>query len=169
LERIETELKVMGVDPEAFARALESMGIEAEQEDQDDLVVLLGRGDVMRVRRVGGKVRVTHKRLVRQGDFKVARETELEVSSFESAANVVKRMCRGHKCYRFRKERKVFRLDGVKGELVHLDPLPWYVELEGEEDRIVRAMELLGLQEHDTSSECLPQLLRRSGIMPEDL
>lgn len=169
MDKLETEVKVMDVDPGELRRVLGEMGIELKQRDQRDMVVLLSDSEVVRVRKVNGTTRVTYKHMVCQDDFKVAEETELEVSSPDSAEEILGRLCRGKPCYRFRKEREVFRLNGAKCELVRLDPLPWYVEIEGEEDSIVHAMELLGLRGKPTSSQGLPELLRRSGVLPEEL
>lgn len=167
MSNIETEIKVLGVDPEEIRSKAAKMEVGLKSRNQRDFVVLLSSKEVMRAREVNGRVKLTYKNRLDDRKFKVAREVDLTVSDFDSACKILTRLCRGLKHFQFTKKREVFTLNGASCELVQLDPLDWYLEIEGEEDAILQNIEELGLEDHEHSSKGIPDLLKSAGVYPE--
>ncbi len=166
---LEVELKVLGIKPESVKKKLEEMRVLTRKIDQRDFVILPSGKEVLRVRKVDGKVKLTWKYRVEKSKFKVARETEVEVSDYDKMKRILFRMCKGLPYYEYEKIREVFELNGVKGEIVKLEGLAPYLELEGEREKIMEVIKMLGLENKETSSDGIPSLLRKVGIMPKKI
>jgi len=166
---VEVELKILNINPDEVREKLKELGIETTRIDQKDFVLLLSEREVLRIREVNGKVKLTYKFRIEKSKFKVARETEVLISDFENMRKILERICKGVPYYQYVKRREVFEIDGVKGEIVELDGLQPFIELEGERGKILEVIKKLGLENHETSSEGIPSLLKRAGIFPKIL
>lgn len=100
--------------------------------------------DLLRLRSYGGSAVVTHKRkLASVKEYKVREETEITVSSFESARKILEAIG-FEKAWIYEKKRQVWVLDGVE---VLIDELPLignFVEIEGSNEEIERTAGKLG-------------------------
>ncbi len=166
---LEIELKVLDIDHQGILRILSKHGIVPRVQDQEDFVVLPGPREVVRVRKMKDRSVLTYKHRIRQGRFKVAQETEFEVSDAEAAIRVITRLCAGMEYYRYKKHRRIFEMNGVKCDLIELPPLKPYLELEGPPEAIEKTILDLGLSKFATSSKGIPQLLVDAGVGPETL
>jgi adenylate cyclase class 2 len=182
-DKMETELKFIIAEPEAFRALLAAHGAISRGRHSEENIRLDDRGRslsrrkvVLRLRRTeqGGETRsiLTVKT---PGDgtdaFKSRREIELEVS--DGTAMIAALGVLGFAPYwRYEKRREVFTIDGVE---VDLDELPygWFAELEGPEDGIRALAEKLGLDIADglTSSyaEIFENVRRGMALDVDDL
>ena len=157
---IEVKLRFDRVD--AFARAGIKLEVETARHFEDNSLLdtadrkLGEREAILRVRSAGGKGSITYKE--RAGDdapvsqFKQRVEIETAIDDPESALAMFE--CLGfHKWFRYQKHRTVYRatLPGGSTLSVMFDetPLGNFVELEGEEEAIAQALELLGVTPDD--------------------
>jgi len=154
----EIELKLRFDGLEAFARAGIALEIETARHFEDNWLLdspdchLGERAAILRVRSAAGRGAITYKEkaegLAPASRFKKRIEIETAIEDPESAVAVFERL--GYrKWFRYQKYRTVYRAtlpDGSKLSLMFDEtPLGSFVELEGEEDVIARAVELLGV------------------------
>ena len=153
---IEVKLRFEGLD--AFARAGIVLEVETARHFEDNWLLdspdchLGERAAVLRVRAAGGGGAITYKEMVEgvaaASRFKKRVEIETAIGDPESAVAVFERL--GYrKWFRYQKYRTVYRAKLPDGSELHVmfdeTPLGPFVELEGEEDIIARAVELLGV------------------------
>jgi adenylate cyclase, class 2 len=152
---IEVKLRFDGLD--AFARVGIALEIETARHFEDNWLLdspdchLGERAAVLRVRSAAGGGAITYKERadgVAASRFKKRVEIETAIGDPESAVAVFERL--GYrKWFRYQKYRTVYRAKLPDGSELHVmfdeTPLGPFVELEGEEDVIARAVELLGV------------------------
>jgi adenylate cyclase, class 2 len=153
---IEVKLRFDGLD--AFARAGIVLEVEIARHFEDNWLLdspdcHLGERDaVLRVRSAAGGGAITYKEradgVAAASRFKKRIEIETAIDDPESAVAVFDRL--GYrKWFRYQKYRTVYRAKLPDGSELHVmfdeTPLGPFVELEGEEDIIARAVELLGV------------------------
>jgi len=153
---IEVKLRFDGLD--AFARAGIALEIETARHFEDNWLLdspdyhLGERAAVLRVRSAAGRGAITYKEktdgLAPASRFKKRIEIETAIEDPESAVAVFERL--GYrKWFRYQKYRTVYRATLPDGSELHVmfdeTPLGPFVELEGEEEVIARAVELLGV------------------------
>jgi adenylate cyclase, class 2 len=153
---IEVKLRFDGLD--AFARAGMALEIETARHFEDNWLLdspdchLGERAAVLRVRSAAGRGAITYKEkaegVAAASRFKKRVEIETAIEDPESAVAVFERLGY-HKWFRYQKYRTVYRAKLPDGSELHVmfdeTPLGPFVELEGEEDIIARAVELLGV------------------------
>jgi len=154
----EIEVKLRFDDLDAFSRAGIVLEVEIARHFEDNWLLdspdcHLGERDaVLRVRSAAGGGAITYKEradgVAGASRFKKRIEIETEIDDPESAVAVFERL--GYrKWFRYQKFRTVYRAklpDGSELQVMFDEtPLGPFVELEGEEDIIARAVELLGV------------------------
>ncbi len=146
----ELEGKLVGVGVEALLKRLKELGVGIEVLSQSDKIFQLGEG-ILRVRKEGDKFILTHKgKLRKKGPLKSREETEFLVSDPGRVMELLSALGVDISHPRTN-EKRLFRfyVAGAKGELVFIKGLPPTLELEGSEDNIRKACELLGLRFED--------------------
>jgi adenylate cyclase class 2 len=181
----EIEVKLRFGDLGAFARAGISLEIETARHFEDNWLLdspdnhLGARAAILRVRSAAGKGAITYKEKVDEepaSQFKKRIEIETTVEDPESAVAVFERL--GYrKWFRYQKYRTVYRAtlpDESKLQVMFDEtPLGAFVELEGEEEIIARAVGLLGTPPEEYALESYIAIqaedCRRRGIPLEDM
>ncbi len=154
----EIEVKLRFNDLVAFARAEIVLEVETARHFEDNWLLdspdchLGERAAILRVRSAGGRGAITYKEradgVAAASRFKKRVEIETAIDDPESAVAVFERL--GYrKWFRYQKYRTVYRAKLPDGLELHVmfdeTPLGPFVELEGEEEVIARAVELLGV------------------------
>ncbi len=149
---IECELKIPVDRLDVIRRCLAETGAERLTDNlREDNVLfdtadgrLAASGQVLRVRRVGGRHLLTFKGPASfDGAVKRRREIELEISSSERISELLHAL--GFTpSMRYQKQRESWRIDDVRVELDHT-PMGDFVELEGPTDALEAAADRLGL------------------------
>jgi adenylate cyclase class 2 len=149
---IECELKIPVDRLDVIRRGLAEAGAERltcdEREDNVLFDTVDGRlassGEVLRVRRIGGRHLLTFKGpATYDGAVKQRREIELEISSSERISELLHAL--GFAPWmRYEKQRESWRIDDVRVELDHT-PMGDFVELEGPTDALEKTAHRLGL------------------------
>jgi adenylate cyclase class 2 len=123
---------------------------------------------VLRLRRVGGKAILTYKeRLQSSSAIKQQREDESEIEDADAMASILQAL--GYKpAIVYEKRRATWRVANTE---VVIDELPFglYLEIEGEEDDILKAETLLGLVDVSPEMATYPQLTLQHGKQSEDV
>jgi adenylate cyclase class 2 len=182
----EIEVKLRLGDLAAFGRAGISLEIETARHFEDNWLLdssdnhLGERAAILRVRSAAGKGAITYKEkadgLEPASQFKKRIEIETTIEDPESAVAVFERL--GYrKWFRYQKYRTVYRATLPDESKLHVmfdeTPLGAFVELEGEEEIIARAVELLGAPPEDYVLESYLAIqaedCRRRGIPLEDM
>jgi adenylate cyclase class 2 len=154
----EIEVKLRLDDLDAFSRAGIVLDLEAARHFEDNWLLdsydqyLGARAAILRVRSAGGRGFITFKERigedVQASQFKKRIEIETTIDDPEVALTIFERLGY-HKWFRYQKYRTVYRAalpDGSQLSLmVDETPVGNFMELEGEEDKIARAVELLGV------------------------
>src|SRR5215510_967163 len=156
LHEIEVKLRFDGLDD--FARAGIALEIETARHFEDNWLLdspdndLGARAAILRVRSAAGGGAITYKEkaddLEPASQFKKRIEIETAIEDPESALAVFERL--GYrKWFRYQKYRTVYRATLPDDSKLHVmfdeTPLGAFVELEGAEEIIARAVELLGV------------------------
>jgi adenylate cyclase class 2 len=182
----EIEVKLRLGDLAAFARAGISLEIETARHFEDNWLLdspdrhLGARDAILRVRSAAGKGAITYKEkaddLEQASQFKKRIEIETAIEDPESAVAVFERL--GYrKWFRYQKYRTVYRATLPDESKLHVmfdeTPLGAFVELEGEEDVIARAVELIGALPEEYVLESYiaiqAEVCRRRGVPLEDM
>jgi adenylate cyclase class 2 len=156
MQSAEIELKVPVDDPQQFERQLEQAGFHLDTPrtfEQNTLYdtptrELKARGEILRVRKYGGKHVVTHKRHPDDEDatsmYKVRIETESEVQDGPALADIFTRLGYGP-AFRYEKYRSEWSYPEEPGAHLVLDetPIGNFAELEGPTNWIDRMLALL--------------------------
>src|SRR5215510_16133162 len=154
----EIEVKLRFDDLEAFARAGIALELEAARHFEDNWLLdtpdryLSERASILRVRSSAAGGSITYKENVSGGapesQFKKRIEIETVVDKPESAVAIFERLG-FRKWFRYQKYRTVFIATLPCGSKLQVmfdeTPLGQFVELEGEEEIIERAVKLLGV------------------------
>lgn len=182
----EIEVKLRLGDLAVFARAGISLELETARHFEDNWLLdstdchLSERAAVLRVRSAAGRGAITYKEkadsLAPASRFKKQIEIETAIEDPESAVAVFERL--GYrKWFRYQKYRTVYRATLPDESTLHVmfdeTPLGPFVELEGEEEVIARAVELLGVTPEEYAPESYlaiqAESCRRRGIPLEDM
>lgn len=126
------------------------------------------RGATLRLRKIGDFTVLTYKEKVK-GDNSAKRKMEYEtsVSDVDATENIIERL--GYKLTAvYEKRRKYWHLGEVE---VVLDELPFglYMEIEGTEDAIEKAVRKLGLKDIEHEPRGYPRLTIKYGKMNGDV
>lgn len=138
---------------------------------------LLKQGVALRIRSVDGRGWVTYKGVVRESGspVKVREEIEIEIDAPERVAELFERVG-FRRSFRYQKYRTVYQVsvDGRDVKVV-LDETPMgkFIEIEGDENSIVRVLEAARFSADDIIPESYPELqasrCRARGVPLEDL
>ena len=161
---IEEEIKLLDVNPDEVREILEEKGklvwkgvMKSYYLDFEDLR-LKKQGAVLRIRKAYGKVVITHKSNIREGETRVADEIEVEANDFDNAVEIMKKL--GLKVmYKLENYREEYKLGNVKVELEHMDKIGWFVEIEGSREDIEKAIKELKLEGKKRTSKTKLELL----------
>jgi len=154
----EIEVKLRFNDLDAFARAGVTLEIETARHFEDNWLLdsadqyLGDRAAILRVRSAAGRGAITYKEKADDdapaSQFKKRIEIETAIDDPESAVAIFERLGY-HKWFRYQKYRTVYQAtlpDGSKLSVMFDEtPLGAFVELEGAEEAIARAVEALGV------------------------
>ncbi|MCI0524891.1 MAG: class IV adenylate cyclase [Acidobacteria bacterium] len=181
---IEVKLRFKGLD--AFARAGIVLEVETPRHFEDNWLLdspdqYLGeRAAILRVRSAAGRGTITFKGEASNdapaSQFKKRVEIETAIDDPESAVAILERL--GYRIwFRYQKYRTVYRATLPDGSTLSLmideTPTGDFAELEGEEDVIARAVELLGVTPAEYILESYlaiqAELCRRQGKPLEDM
>ena len=182
----EIEVKLRFDDLGAFARAGIFLETEIARHFEDNWLLdspdghLGARAAILRVRSANGKGAITYKEKASGQEaasmFKKRVEIETAIEDPESALAVFERL--GYrKWFRYQKYRTVYRATLHDDSKLHVmfdeTPLGSFVELEGAEEIIARAVELLGVTPEDYILESYIAIqaenCRRRGLPLEDM
>jgi len=154
----EIEVKLRFNNLDAFARAGIILEVETARHFEDNWLLdssdqyLSDRAAILRVRSAAGRGSITYKEKAEDGapisQFKKRIEIETAIDDPESAVAIFERL--GYrKWFRYQKYRTVYRATLPQNAQLSVmfdeTPLGYFVELEGAEEVIARAVELLGV------------------------
>lgn len=139
---------------------------------------LLKQGAALRVRSVEGAGWVTFKGVVQESHrspLKVREEIEAETNAPHRMVEMLERVGL-QRAFRYQKYRTIYTLalDGSELEIVFDEtPMGNFIEIEGDESGVLRALELAGFSSSDIIRESYPELqaarCRERGVDLEDL
>jgi adenylate cyclase class 2 len=139
---------------------------------------IIKQGAALRIRMVEGKGTVTYKGIVSESAnsvLKVREEIESEVSDPERLVYLFERLG-FRRAFRYQKYRTVYNLtlDGKQLEVVFDEtPMGNFIEIEGDEDRVLRVLRASGFSTSDIIRESYPELhesrCKARGVPVEDL
>jgi adenylate cyclase, class 2 len=167
---VEKKYRLTDEQVEAVRRRLEEVGAEVvELSAFEENVIYTGPGldprrRVLRLRRKGARAIFTFKeRGEDPSAIKRQREDETEVSDADALADILDAL--GYRAALvYEKRRATWRLAGAE---VVIDELPFglFLEIEGEEDAILDAEKILGLEDAQVEHATYPALAERHGMM----
>lgn len=153
----ETEIKLKISDPVSMRAKLEQAGFEVSRERVFEAntvydtpeSILRQRGNLLRLREVGGQAILTFKGPAAPGKHKSREELETTVGAASTSAAIFNRL--GFiPSFRYEKYRTEYQCSGLPG-VVTIDetPIGWFLELEGPPDWIDSTARQLGFAEED--------------------
>lgn len=183
-KRLEIEVKIRCDNFDCMRDAGFDLKMVAPRHFEDNWLLdatdrrLFKEGAALRVRSVGGKGLVTYKGVVEESassPLKVREEIESDTDDPESMVRLFERLG-FYRSFRYQKYRTVYHLfiDGGEIEVVFDEtPMGNFIEIEGDELRVLRAMEAAGFTASDVIRESYPELqaarCKERGVSLEDL
>ncbi|HEX8921781.1 MAG TPA: class IV adenylate cyclase [Pyrinomonadaceae bacterium] len=170
---IEKKYRLTREQHEQLARRLsESGAVYIGAEFEENTLYAGGNLDLrrqaLRLRRVAGKFILTYKeRSASESAIKRHREDETLVEDAQALSDILEAL--GFKpALVYEKRRAAWQLNGTE---VVVDELPFglFVEIEGEENRIIEVEHLLGLAEAEAEMATYPELAQRYGKQRGDV
>jgi len=165
---MEVEVKFR-VDFEELKRRIEAIGASFLREEiQEDVYFSIPLPELLRVRHVSnlGRTFLTYKRIADPGRNEEFEELEVEVSDFETAVEILKRLGYEEDVV-VRKRRLVYRLGDVTFELSEVEGLGGFLDIEVISDDVEKAKRViwetagkLGLTERDVEPRLYQELIR---------
>jgi adenylate cyclase class 2 len=181
---LEIEVKLACDDLDRFRRAGFDLELTAPRHFEDNWLMdsadhkLLDAGAALRVRFVNDRGLVTYKGIVQESarsPLKVREEIECDTSDPHALITLFERLG-FHRSFRYQKYRTIYSLliDGEEIEVVFDEtPMGNFIELEGDEARVLSALELAGFTTSDFIRESYPELqaarCHKQGVPLEDL
>ncbi len=181
---LEIEVKLACDDLDRFRRAGLDLKLTSPRHFEDNWLLdsadgkLFNTGAALRVRFVNGRGLITYKGIVRESarsPLKVREEIECETSDPDSLITLFERLG-FHRSFRYQKYRTIYSLplDGEELEVVFDEtPMGNFIEIEGDEMRVLRALESAGFTTADSIRESYPELqaarCHERGVPLEDL
>ncbi|MFC6162609.1 class IV adenylate cyclase [Kribbella jiaozuonensis] len=169
---VEYEAKVLDVDPALVAEKILGLGgRRVADRVMRRLVYDVAVGDEsrwIRLRDSGTEVTLTVKEIAHDG-IDGTTETEVAVNSFETTAELLRRIGFAPKSYQ-ENRRTSFELYGAQLELDHWPHIPPYLEIESHSrEHVVEVAATLGYPEHDLTGENTTKVYARYGINLSDI
>ncbi len=181
---LEIEVKLSCDDLDHFRRAGLDLKLESPRHFEDNWLLdsadgkLLSAGAALRIRFVNGHGLITYKGIVEESarsPLKVREEIECETSDPASLIILFERLG-FHRSFRYQKYRTIYSLliDGEEIEVVFDEtPMGNFIEIEGDETRVLRALEAAHFTTTDFIRESYPELqaarCHERGVPLEDL
>ncbi|MEW6210860.1 MAG: class IV adenylate cyclase [Acidobacteriota bacterium] len=181
---LEIEVKLACDDLDRFRRAGMDLKLTAPRHFEDNWLLdsvdqkLFNAGAALRVRFVNDHGLVTYKGIVRESarsPLKVREEIECDTSDPHALITLFERLG-FHRSFRYQKYRTIYslRIGGEEIEVVFDEtPLGNFIELEGDETRVLSALEAAGFTTADFIRESYPELqaarCQERGVPLEDL
>ncbi|WBQ07821.1 class IV adenylate cyclase [Kribbella sp. CA-293567] len=164
---IEFEAKVLGVDPDELAGVILRRGGQAlGSRLMRRYVYDIEAGDAsrwIRLRDTGTEVTLTVKEIAHDG-IDGTTETEVEVSDFAGANELMRRMGFEPKSYQ-ENRRTSFELEGAQLEIDSWPLIPPYLEIEGRSrEHVVEVGRALGISAEELTGENTVKVYARYGI-----
>jgi len=183
-ENLEIEVKLACDDLGRLTRAGFDLHLCKPRHFEDNWLLdwpdrrLMQAGAALRVRSVDGRGWVTYKGTVEESagsPLKIREEIEAETSEPEHMVRLFERL-EMRRAFRYQKYRTIYRLSLEGSDLkVAFDETPMgnFIEIEGDESGVLRAIELAGFTDRDIIRESYPELqaarCRARGAELEDL
>ncbi|MFN7925003.1 MAG: class IV adenylate cyclase [Bryobacteraceae bacterium] len=154
---LEVEIKLRVESADGARRRLEVLGFQPRTDRLHETnalwdwpeALLRGRGELLRVREVGGQAILTYKGKAIAGKHKARPEIEVGLSSAKAFEEVLRRLGLGS-TYRYEKFRTEFERPGDDGHAtVDETPIGVFLELEGAPEWIDRVAGALGFGAND--------------------
>lgn len=181
---LEIEVKLACDDLDRLRDAGLELSLETPRHFEDNWLLdladqsLLKQGAALRVRSFVGKGTVTYKGVVKEtheSRLKVREEIESAVDQPERLIDLFERLGY-HRSFRYQKYRTGYRaaLDGRELKVL-LDETPMgnFIEIEGDETRVLKALDAAGFSSDDIIRESYPELqamrCKARGVPLEDL
>ena len=144
----EIEVKFPVENEKDLARRLARIGAKKTGEGLEhseifDNGTLRRKGYLLRLRRFGGKAKLTFKTMITQKEFKEAEETNLEVSNFDGMKQIIEKL--GFPVFWIYEKKKTNYLLGRTKITIDRLPFATYMEIEGSRNEIRKAIKKLGL------------------------
>jgi adenylate cyclase class 2 len=181
---LEIEVKIASDNPERIRDAGFDLKMIKPRYFEDNWLLdssdqlLYKQGAALRIRMVEGKGTVTYKGIVSESAnsvLKVREEIESEVSDPERLVYLFERLG-FRRAFRYQKYRTVYNLtlDGKQLEVVFDEtPMGNFIEIEGDEDRVLRVLRASGFSTSDIIRGSYPELhesrCKARGVPVEDL
>ncbi|MCD6590727.1 MAG: class IV adenylate cyclase [Candidatus Aenigmarchaeota archaeon] len=162
-KNIEIELKFEVENENEILNKLKKLGAEKifDGVEHNEIFVndvIREKKMLLRLRKAGQRNILTLKTNIEKGEFKRANEFEIEISNFSCAKTILENL--GFEVFWiYEKIRKDFKINDVK---VSVDKLPFgvFVEIEGNEKRILETAQKLGLDIRNGLSKTYMDLYR---------
>jgi adenylate cyclase class 2 len=179
----ETEVKLASDDLDRFRKAGFELRLEKPRYFEDNWLLdtkeqkLLEEGAALRVRSIDGKGLITYKGVVRGGSspLKVREEIEVEIADPDRVIELFERLG-FQRVFRYQKYRTVYCLilDGQQLKVTFDEtPMGNFIEIEGDEQKVLRVMATVGFTPDDVIRESYPEMqaarCRQRGVPLEDL
>ena len=173
----EIELKVLEIDVKKIIKKLVSLGakkilsktffVEKAFDLEDKRITK--NNNLLRLRQEGKKTYLTYKYKENKGKiFRMADETEVEVSNFTDVEQILKLI--GFNCYRVREKwRTTYEIDQVKVEVDQYPKIPIYLEFEGSIKGIKKVLRVLEIDIKIATPMTATQVIRHYGFDPNNL
>lgn len=164
---IEKKFRLAADAAEALRSRLHEVGAVFQGRSVEENVIYGGgtldeQGSILRIRRTGDATTFTYKRRIdNASSAKRQIEYELKVDDAESLEALLSEL-RFEKRIVYEKRRETWSLDDTE---IMIDQLPfgWFVEIEGELEKIQTAEKRLGLDTSDVVDETYPRLTVQTG------
>jgi adenylate cyclase, class 2 len=183
-DNLETEVKLACDDLGRLTRAGFELTLRRPRHFEDNWLLddtdrtLINRGAALRIRAVEGRGWVTYKGMTQEtagSPLKVREEIESAVSEPEKLIALFERLGY-HRAFRYQKYRTtyVILLDGAALEVAFDEtPMGNFIEIEGDEGRVLGILERAGFTAADSIRESYPELQAKRcqarGVPLEDL
>jgi len=160
---MEIEAKFFDVDVKEVERRARELGCDIEETEQENYLIGTKKW-LLRARKERNRMLVTLKYgLKTENNIKRVEEIEFEVcSNFDNVLRVLKFLSNdvGAKRGKYVKKVKRFELANAEVEIVFLEGFGSYIEIEGSEESIKKACELLGIDFSKRSAKTVRDLVK---------
>ncbi|OGE79083.1 MAG: hypothetical protein A2751_05555 [Candidatus Doudnabacteria bacterium RIFCSPHIGHO2_01_FULL_46_14] len=154
----EIEVKILEIDVKDVQKKLAALGAkkifdgEVSWTGFDFPDGKLGKGEMLRLRRVGDRAELTHKKLLSTTGAKISEELQTEVGDYESTKKILEAVgFREKRGYPLNKHRISYSLKDLRFEIDTFSDFPTYLEIEGpSQETINEHVEKLGFSIEQT-------------------
>jgi len=165
---METEVKILNINPEEIRKKLLDLGAERIFNGRLEAKVfdfpgetLRKKGAHLRIRKTGDKTEITYKEAKKSKEFKKRVEIETHIEDFDIMQKILEKLGL-NEFNNYEKTRESFKLQNIRFDIdVYPEEtgIPPLVEIESTEEGVKKGVELLGFQMKDTSTASVWSLL----------